>query len=114
MVKLIIILLIAILLLAPAVDGWFSSTPSASSIRKKIVEVANSKVGSTHWSYASSCCHGTNTNKCNYFVYDVGIEAGAKMPTRSFFRGPVGAGEGGWGNASSLDHWYRVRKLLRE
>jgi cell wall-associated NlpC family hydrolase len=66
------------------------------------------KVGSTHWSYASSCCHGSNTNKCNYFVYDVGREAGAKMPTRSWGRGPIGAGDGGWGKASSLSYWSKV------
>ncbi|XP_020905002.1 uncharacterized protein LOC110243258 [Exaiptasia diaphana] len=104
MVKLVTILLVAILLLGPA---W--SKASVSSIRSKIAQVANNKVGSTHWSYASSCCHGANTNKCNYFVYDVGKEAGAKMPTRYFgFGGPVGAGAGGWGKASSLNYWSKV------
>ncbi len=54
-----------------------------------------------------------NTNKCNYFVYDVGLEAGAKMPTRSWWRGPVGAGAGGWGKASSLSYWTRVSSPQR-
>ena len=35
------------------------------------------------------------------------------MPTRSWWRGPVGAGEGGWGEASSLSYWTRVSSPQR-
>ena len=77
-------------------------------IRQKIAQKAEGYVGSTRWCYACSSGHGRNTNKCNYFVYDVGREAGAKMPVRSFGRGPVGAGVGGWGTALSLSYWSRV------
>lgn len=35
------------------------------------------------------------------------------MPTRPWYTrgGPVGAGAGGWGQASSLSYWYRVSFL---
>lgn len=85
----------------------------SQSISEKIAQTAERYVGSTHWSYASGCCHGPNTNKCNYFVYDVGREAGANMPTRSFFRGPIGAGTGGWGTSSKVDYWKRVTSPQR-
>lgn len=85
----------------------------SQSISEKIAQKAESYVGSTYWSYASSCCHGANTNKCNYFVYDVGRAAGAKMPTRSWWRGPIGAGVGGWGTSNNVDYWYRVTSPQR-
>ena len=79
-------------------------------MRENIATMAKKYVGSTHWCYACPSGHGRNTNKCNYFVYDIGLKAGAKMPRRLFLTrgGPVGAGEGGWGKASTLSYWERV------
>ncbi|XP_028419192.1 uncharacterized protein LOC114544900 [Dendronephthya gigantea] len=92
-----------------------SSSTSVADMRKKIAQKAESYVGSTRWCYSCSSGHGANTDKCNYFVYDVGREAGAKMPVRTFSwrGGPVGAGRGGWGTASSLDYWTRVSSPQR-
>ena len=95
--------------------GWVfgsrqCSADNIAAVREKIATVAKKYVGSTHWCYACPSGHGRNTNKCNYFVYDIGLEAGAKMPKRVFSLrgGPVGASEGGWGKASSLSYWKRV------
>ena len=83
-------------------------------MREKIAQVALSKVGSTHWSFESSSGHGPNTYKCNYFIYDVGNEAGAKMPTGPTFPGPIGAGDGGWGDSSAnLPKWSVVQSPQR-
>ncbi|MBK8055426.1 MAG: CHAP domain-containing protein [Saprospiraceae bacterium] len=47
------------------------------AIRKKIVEIAKSYVGSEDWAVkAEKDQFGSNTNKCNKFVYDVHMEAG--------------------------------------
>lgn len=35
------------------------------------------------------------------------------MPTRSLWRGPIGAGVGGWGTLNKVDYWYRVTSPQR-
>ncbi|XP_046578702.1 uncharacterized protein LOC124286386 [Haliotis rubra] len=68
--------------------------------RTNIKRVADSYIGRTRWSYASSHATGSNTNKCNIFVADVIEEAGGSVPHRWWgFAGPIGARE--WGNPSS-------------
>ncbi|ELT92483.1 hypothetical protein CAPTEDRAFT_186074 [Capitella teleta] len=84
-------------------SGGSSSSGSGSTSSSKgaaIARTADSHVGSTKWSYASSHRTGRNTNKCNIFVAEVIEQAGATVPHRHFYSwSPIGAGE--WGNPSS-------------
>lgn len=79
---------------------------SAQSI--KIAQVAKSKVGSSDWKYSEE--RGDfpkNTNKCNLFVYEVAVAAGATPPTVPryvIFNRPPTAGE--WATPSvSINGW---------
>ena len=80
-----------------------------AEIREKIAKAAEGKVGSKDWAKDADCGPGKGKYKCNYFVYDVGHEAGATMPKRGLFRGPVGATASGWGDTKAkLKCWTKV------
>ncbi|KAK2163372.1 hypothetical protein NP493_1466g00016 [Ridgeia piscesae] len=80
----------------PTGDGSTDTVPKA----EKIAKMAESKVGSTLWSFASTHKTGANTNKCNIFVGEMIEAAGATVPHRHWWMwSPIGAAE--WGSSSS-------------
>ena len=54
---------------------------AAHATQQKIAQAARSHLGSTDWNYdVAKGNFPKGTNKCNLFVYDVAIEAGADVP----------------------------------